>query len=168
MKLDRRHMIAALAILAASIAWNVWVFTQPSPGAANARSRFPPAFDAEAPTAGDTGVDPMTIPPPPEVELTKEPVWTTNPFARLVEGAISGTMAVPPPAAAADPVVGAILYSQGRRSAIVDGRIVGVGDAVTGAVVLDIARDAVIVQRATGERVRLALRPRGGARLRTP
>jgi hypothetical protein len=52
----------------------------------------------------------------------------------------------------------------------VDGRVVGVGDriSINGAVVLEIARDAVIVQLPSGERARLPLKQGGAARSRTP
>lgn len=167
MKLGRRHLIASLVILVASIAWNVWVFTQPD-GAGT-----PGPLDPQVPLLGSSGiggerprpaaVDPMTIPPPPPLDLTKEPVWTRNPFAHAAQ---QPAITTPEPAAAApvvaNPVVGVILYSaDGRHSAIIDGKTVVVGDRVQDAVVVAIARDAVIVQRQSGERVRLPLRSGG-------
>jgi hypothetical protein len=60
----------------------------------------------------------------------------------------------------ADPelVVGTILISSERRLAIVNGRIVHVGDRVGASTILDIAPQAVIVQSADGTRRTLGLR----------
>jgi hypothetical protein len=172
-KLDRRHMIGSLVILVASIVWNIWVFTQPAERPAGASRRVQPPLGDNPPVAGAGPVDPTTIPAPPPVELTQEPVWTRNPFGRGSGPSPVATTAGPAPPAPADPVVGAIVFdvTTGRgRSAIVDGRVVGVGDRINinGAVVLEIARDAVIVQLASGERMRLALKPGGAGRSRTP
>lgn len=171
MKLDRRHMIGSLVILVASIVWNIWVFTQPAARPAGASRPVQPALGDNPPVAGAGPVDPTTIPAPPPVELTQEPVWTRNPFGRSGGPSPAATTAGPPAPAPALPVVGAIVFdvTTGRgRSAIVDGRVVGVGDLINGAVVLEIARDAVIVQLASGERARLALKPGGAGRSRTP
>ena len=169
MKLGRKHLIASLAVLGASVVWNVWVFSQASPARPGSGrvSEDPPLIDsAPGPSAGGApAVDPMTIPAPPPVDLTKPPAWPRNPFAqRAVEAAPSAPLPSDAPAPPALPVVGVILYSaQGRHSAIIDGRTVSVGDRVQGGVVVSIARDAVTVQLTSGERVRLALRSDGGS-----
>lgn len=166
MKMDRRHMIGAVAMLGASIVWNVWVFTQPPGRTARSSPGFQPPSGETTP-AGIAAVDPASLPAPPAVELSKEPAWTRNPFSR-------GTAAPAPELSAAPvrrdatPVVGAILDFAGRRSAIVDGRIVGIGDRVNGGLVLEITSDAVVVQRTSGERVRLPLNRSGGEQSRTP
>lgn len=170
MKLGRKHLFASLAVLLASVIWNVWVFTQPTPSRPGAGDTQQPLMP-EGPTAGSGGaigppIDPMSIAPPPALDLTRDPVWPRNPFAQ------SPVVAVPPPAtgllppepAPALPVVDVIMYSErGSKSAIIDGRIVGAGDRINGGVVVSIARDAVIVQLTSGERLRLPLHPdRGG------
>ncbi len=57
-----------------------------------------------------------------------------------------------------DAVLGTILYSPDRRLAIIDGRIVGPGDDVRGARVVDITPDAVLLRDAQGRLRRLPLR----------
>lgn len=171
MKLGRRHLIASLVILAASIVWNVWVFTQPDA----ARPRPVRQNDAQVPLLGSPAasggapgagfVDPASIPPPPPLDLTREPVWIRNPFAQITAAtaAPSSAPAAAPAPVVAEPVVGVILFSgDGRHSAIIDGRVVVAGDRVRDAVIISIQRDAVILQRPSGERVRLPLRSSGG------
>lgn len=157
MKLGRKHLVASLVVLGASVAWNIWVFTKPAAtGAASGGPQFeqPPVSGApEVPS-----IDPATIPPPPQLDLTREPAWARNPFAHASAAPAPDTSAPSPPASVAAPVLpvlGAILFSDARKSAIIDGRIVGVGDRVRGGVVVSIARDAVIIELASGERIRL-------------
>jgi hypothetical protein len=54
--------------------------------------------------------------------------------------------------------LGTILYSADRQLAIVDGRIVQVGDDVRGARVIDITPDAVLFRDVQGRLRRLTLR----------
>jgi hypothetical protein len=56
-----------------------------------------------------------------------------------------------------DAVLGSILYSPDRKLAIIDGRIVGPGDEVRGARVIDITPAAVMLRDAQGRLRRLAL-----------
>ena len=60
-----------------------------------------------------------------------------------------------------DASLGTILYSQDRKLAIVDGRIVGVGDEIRGARIVDITPSAVMLRDAQGRLRRLALGPSG-------
>jgi len=53
--------------------------------------------------------------------------------------------------------LGTILYSPDRKLAIVDGRIVGVGDEVRGARVVDITQTAVVFRDAQGRLRQLTL-----------
>ncbi|MEX2270836.1 MAG: hypothetical protein WD690_05165 [Vicinamibacterales bacterium] len=169
MKLGRKHLIASLAVLAASIVWNVWVFTQPTPSDRSALDRdAQQPLIPEAPTASGSGgavgppIDPMSIAPPPALDLTREPLWPRNPFAQTPLVAVPPAAGLPPQPdlAPALPVVNVIMYSEsGGKSAIIDGRIVSAGDRVRGGVVVSIARDAVVVQLTSGERLRLPLRP---------
>jgi hypothetical protein len=52
-----------------------------------------------------------------------------------------------------------ILYSSERRFAIIDGRIVGVGDLVRGARIVEISPTAVMLRDGEGRLRRLALGP---------
>ena len=65
----------------------------------------------------------------------------------------------PPPEVALpfDAVLGTILYSPDRKLAIVDGRIVGVGDEVRGARIVEITPRAVLLRDAQGRLRRLTL-----------
>jgi hypothetical protein len=67
--------------------------------------------------------------------------------------------AMPPaePAQPFDAVLGTILFSENRRLAIVDNRIVGVGDEVRGARVIEITATAVMLRDAQGRLRRLTL-----------
>ena len=56
-----------------------------------------------------------------------------------------------------DAALGTILYSPDRKLAIVDGRIVGIGDEVRGAQIVDITPTAVMLRDAKGRLRRLAL-----------
>jgi len=56
-----------------------------------------------------------------------------------------------------DAVLGTILYSADRRLAIIDGRIVGLGDEVRGAHVIDITPGAVLLRDGQGRLRRLTL-----------
>lgn len=69
------------------------------------------------------------------------------------------------PRAVEEPVVSSILFSASRRLAVVDGRIVGVGDHVGEAEVVEIQPDAVRLRWPGGRDVRLTLgvRPQAGA-----
>src|SRR5207245_2351489 len=56
-----------------------------------------------------------------------------------------------------DAVLGTILYSPDRKLAIVDGRIVGLGDQVRGAQIIDITPTAVMLRDGQGRLRRLTL-----------
>lgn len=161
MKFTKRHLVGSVALLVASILYNVWVFW----GGAAAPAGQVRGISAEAPAgasvtgpAGVAPIDPMEIPPPPAVDVAIEPAWERDPFRRV------GADVPKPNDQAAQPVatdlrVRSILFSPERRVAIVDSRVVGVGDRLpTGATVVDIARDAVTLRMPSGEHRRLALR----------
>lgn len=61
------------------------------------------------------------------------------------------------PAGRFDAVLGTILYSAERRLAIVDGHIVGLGDEVRGARVVDIDANSVLLRDGSGRSRRLTL-----------
>jgi hypothetical protein len=56
-----------------------------------------------------------------------------------------------------DPFVASILYSPTRRVAVVEGRIVSIGDAIGAFKVADIQKDAVIFTTPAGDRRRVPL-----------
>jgi hypothetical protein len=152
MTVRRTHLMLALAALAAAVLYNVWYFVLRT--AAPAASR--PALERPlvVPPGAVTARDPLSIPAPPSVDLASAPSWRRDPFLFGDE-----TRAVAPPAALAPvpvrPVVRTILYSSGRRLAIVNGRIVGIGEAVGDYTVADIEKDAVVFTAPSGERLRV-------------
>jgi hypothetical protein len=72
----------------------------------------------------------------------------------------------PVPLRDAVPSVDSILVSQDRRLAIVEGRILSVGDRVGPRVVAEIERDAVVLQEPSGHRIRIVLRREPGVQWR--
>ena len=62
-----------------------------------------------------------------------------------------------------DAVLGTILYSPDRKLAIVNGRIVGPGDAVNGARIVDITPGTVLLRDAQGRLRSLTLGAVGGS-----
>lgn len=88
------------------------------------------------------------------VDVTSLPEWIRNPLAPVAPPIEPAVEVVP------DPVVESILYSRQRRVALVDGRIVTVGDAVSAGRVVAIEPDAVIVESESGERRRFELQRR--------
>ena len=56
-----------------------------------------------------------------------------------------------------DAVLGTILYSPERKLAIVDGRIVSVGDEVKGAIIVDITPNTVLLRDGQGRMRSLTL-----------
>ncbi len=147
----------------------------------------PAAVVAKAPTVTPEPVVVVKAPivPAPPVEVTHEPIVTPPPavvsrlaaatapppivdrptaaVARPVRLAVALTPArvrpAPPPEAVLgfDAVLGTILYSSDRKLAIVDNRIVGVGDEVRGARVIEITPGTVMLRDAQGRLRRLAL-----------
>jgi hypothetical protein len=168
-KLDKRHLIAAVTLLVGSIIYNVWVFTRPASGTSPAGAPVATFAAAPAPSGGAAAasapLDPAKVKPLPDVELDRLPDWPRNPFANLrpQEPAVVDAVAPERPSAVpkADPVVATILYSTDRRLAMVDGRIVRVGDRLGDATIVDIVPNAVIIESPDRGRRSLTLRPPG-------
>lgn len=95
------------------------------------------------------------------VDVNTPPKWTRDPFAKPSRPDAGPTVAS---VAQPDPVVNSILFSNGRRVALVDGLVVGPGDRVRGGVVLSIETDAVVIAEPSGRARRVEI-ARPGARL---
>lgn len=171
MKLDRRHMVVSVVLLVASIIYNVWIFTRPADGARPAASFAgggQPAPSAQEPSAAGGPVDPAQVQELPDVALERPPQWPRDPFGSTHAtapdvAAVSDTAleVVPDP----DPVVASILYSSDRRAAVIDGRVVRIGDMVGTSLVVDILPKSVVIESRDGGRQTLALKvpaARGG------
>jgi hypothetical protein len=174
-KLGKRHLAGSLALLAAAIAYNVWVFTRPADRPAGVRPSTPAPITAALPIASTDDaaapghVDPSQVRPLPDVALDRQPEWPRDPFAGLQPSRQPQAMpiaaepvVVPDP----DPVVASILYSQERRLATLDARIVRVGDTVGSAIVVDILPNAVIIESPDRGRRTLTLSPGAGGMAR--
>jgi hypothetical protein len=177
MTIQKSHLHIALAILALSVIYNFWIVLRPSrslPSATQdqtsleaqiARANMGTAdtlagMPLARPMSGSIpspGADGGPIPAPPQVDTTTPPSWSRDPFLFGNETRGEAARAA---AAAPDPVVRSILFSANRRLAVVDGKIVGIGDALGTSRVVDITRDAVTFKTASGEQRRVALHGR--------
>jgi hypothetical protein len=166
-KLDKRHLSISLMLLVGSVVYNAWVFTRPASGGTASRSTggagdvLPLVSQTEAVTP--TTFDPTRVPAPADVELDRRPEWRRNPFATTRRAVLPSVEAVAPAPAPAptletDPLLASILYSSSRRLAVLDGRIVRVGETVGGSTVVDILPNAVVVESPVRGRRTLELR----------
>ena len=152
------HLTLALAALAAAVLYNVWYFVLRPGAPAEPRRAAEQLLAASAAAAqpGPVSPDPLTIPAPPAVDLASAPSWRRDPFlfgdeTRAVARPVVTARAPEPPS------VRSILYSASRRLAIVNGRIVGIGDSVGDFTVEGIERDAVVFLAPSGGRLRVSV-----------
>lgn len=118
----------------------------------------------EAPARGATPVTPARQPPPAARPPVAAPV-VRPPVPREEPAPAPPAVTVPPvirrpaepPPVPFDAVLGTILYSPGRKFAIVNGRIVGPGDVVNGARIVDITPTTVLLRDAQGRTRSLTL-----------
>jgi hypothetical protein len=128
------------------------------PSAAAAPGSSPPAPPRTAPAPPP---EPARVPAPiAPVAPAERVAERASPMARRLEQASTRERVRPSPAEAAlpfDAVLGTILYSADRKLAIVDGRIVGLGDEIRGARIVDITPNAVTLRDGQGRLRRLGL-----------
>ncbi len=157
MKLDRRHLVAAVAVLLASIVYNVWTFSSGPKKRGDTVRPGAAAAPGGAPTTA-AAVDPMTIPAPPAIDLQNAPAWDRDPFHRSTDHpAPVQVPAVAPALGPAAPVIGAILLSAERRIAVINGHVRVVGDRIDAGTIVEIIRDSIIVRNAAGAMQRYPL-----------
>jgi hypothetical protein len=142
---NRKALVGSLALLVAAVFYNVWVFTRP---AETTTLRGAAPVDA-LPTLGGApapAVDPLQIGAPPPVAMDAAPEWPRDPFANPYE-AKPAVQAAAEPAPEPEPevTVATILYGADRRLAIVNGRIVRVGDRVGPSTVVEIQPRAIVL-----------------------
>lgn len=129
---------------------------RPTPVAPPPREARQPIRPAPAPPRAETAArapaQPVVTPPAP-TRRTPAPAAPGEP--RREEAARE------PPPLPFDASVGAILYSPDRKFAIVNGRIVGPGDEVNGARIVDITLNAVLLRDAQGRLRSLTLGGQG-------
>lgn len=161
MKVKKQHLQLAIGALVVAVAWSAWSYTRGSgrpPLLAAGAGGQRPLLGLEQPGPAHSvagGVDPASIPAPPSVEGAVESASARDPFLFGSEDRNVKEVAVP---VGSDPIVRSILFSSGRRLALIDNRIVGTGGRVGDFTVLQIDRDAVTFTTATGERRRVTIK----------
>ena len=120
---------------------------------------------ATSPESSDAPVEPVVVAvetpvaTDPLAEPTAVPVNETPAAAPPALTGPGGTVATqledaPPPAPTSVPVITAILLTEGRRLAVVDGRVLGVGQRVGSWELVSVDRDTVVLRDGSGvERV---------------
>lgn len=168
------HLRLALVALAAAALYNVWHFAlrdrpaQTTPAsiqaqlareAAEAPLIVTPSVGpaASGSASASAAPDPLTMPAPPRIDLSAPLPLARDPFLFGDESRQVESPAAAPIAAAPLPSVRSVLFSAERRLALVDGRIVGIGEPVGGYTVVEIERDAVVFGTPAGTRVRVSL-----------
>lgn len=154
MKLGKAHLVGSLVMTACAIVYTVWSLS-PAPArlSVDPAGAMPAGASMPRGAGGPAPVDPMQIPPLPDVAFDRLPEWPRNPFtaAHRPQPAppVVEAVAAPPPVDQ-DPevVVSAVLYSDSRRVAVVNGRRTRVGDRVGDEVVVDILRNGVVLESA--------------------
>jgi hypothetical protein len=159
MTLDKRHMAGSLAVLGCAITYNVWVFTRPADR--STAGAAPVAIVGAAPSAaggdsaGAAAIDTAPFSSLADVATDRVPTWPRDPFDNLQDEpqvVVSAAAPASAPAVEPDPVVASILYSAGRRLAVIDGRIVRPGERAGTAMVIDILPKAVVLELPDGDR----------------
>jgi len=168
MKVQKSHLRLALFALGAAVLYNLWFFVlRPGPRVTGRTTPEQPLLWAGALTPGAPAhLDPATIPAPPDVDMSAPPAFGRDPFL-FGDESRNITPVVVRQRSGPEPVVRSILFSSSRRLAIIDGHIVGVGDAVGTYTVSEIDQGAVVLTTPTGERRRVSVHapsPRGWIR----
>lgn len=172
-----REVAAAGLVLAAAGVAAVYGLSQRSivrPADPRQHSQVPltrpdaPVAPAPTPTAPQTASEERrAVSPPPEVTEKEEArpaevLKTPNaPAQGRPEPRVPRRPAAVKPSTDPLPRVTSILIGEGRRLAIVDGRIVRAGDAVGSRTVERIEEDAVVLKDTSGTEIRVPLRSRG-------
>ena len=129
------------------------VVTPPPVAVNKAPVPMPPPVIAPAPAA--VLRPPVARSTPPALENPPAPA---APRGRVDPATVRARPVAPPEVAQPfDAVLGSILYSPDRKLAIVDGRIVGVGDDIRGAKIVEITAGAVMLRDAQGRLRQLTL-----------
>ena len=161
MRVQRSHLRLALFVLVLAVLFNLWVFFKPAARTTPLTNRQQPLLQSEespAVAGGPDAIDPVSIPAPLAIDVSTDPVPGRDPFLfgdERRDGWVPPVLRPRTP----DPVVRTILFSAGRQTAIVENRMVSVGDTVGSLTVVQIDRDAVVFAASDGERRRVLLHP---------
>jgi len=157
MKVQKSHLRIALFILVAAVLFNAFLYLRPAARPALPQIPQTPLISAAPAPAADGQIDPLSIRAPHDVDLARVPGYSRDPFLFGDETREIVRAATAAPDAGPEPAVRSILFSPTRRLAIVDGRIVGVGDQVGLFRVAEIEQGAVVFALETGERRRVSV-----------
>ena len=156
MKVQKSHLRIALFVLGAAILFSVSNSLRPAARIPGRQAPEAPLIAMPAVTGGP--IDPRSIPAPLDVDMARVPEYARDPFLFGDQTRDIARAALPvAPAASPAPSVRSILFSSTRRLAVVDGKIVGVGDQVGVYKVAEIELGAVVFSLATGERRRVSV-----------
>lgn len=158
MKVQRSHLRIAVIVLVAAVGYNLWAYFRPAQrsGAVVNRQQQQPLLPSESQATGPQAVDPLTIPAPPSFDASVAPGSGRDPFL-FGDERRDGVVRAAETARVPDPQVRTILYSSTRKTALVENRMVSVGDSVGSLKVVAIDKDAVVFVSSNGERRRVAL-----------
>lgn len=158
MNVQRSHLRAAIVVLTAAVLYNVWSFMKPAARITGPQRQQPALeIDARPALAGTQAIDPMAIPAPPAIDVSRVPTTARDPFL-FADETRDGRLQTAQVAETPDPMVRSILFSATRKTAMLEHRMVSIGDCVGSLTVTDIERDAVVFTTSTGERRRVSLR----------
>ena len=152
MKVQRNHLRIAVVVLVAAVAYNIWVFTRPAARPGAGAPAQAPLIQQQAPLEPAANavemVDPLSIPAPPPLDAVTVPIFSRDPFLFGDESRTERPRQAD--VVSPDPIVRTILFSSTRRSALIDNKMVGVGDTVGSLKIVDIERTAVVFADARG------------------
>ena len=154
MKVQKRHLRIALFVLSAAALFSVVSYLRPVRRTTSPQP--PPLIAAPGDPASAMQIDPLSIRAPHDVDMARAPGFSRDPFLFGDETReIVKPVTVPDGASA--PAVRSILFSSTRRLAVVNGKIVGVGDQVGTYKVAEIEQGAVVFTLPDGQRQRVSV-----------
>jgi hypothetical protein len=157
MKIQKSHLRLALFVLGAAVLYSVYVFMRPAPRQSAPIQPQQPLIQTGAGPSAGTQIDPMAIRPPVDVDLARAPGWVRDPFIFGDESRSIVARAINAAPEGPAPTVRSILYSPGRKLAIVNGKIVAIGDMVGSLKVTNIESSAVTFAEPDGRPHRVPL-----------
>ena len=158
MKVQKSHLRIALFILGAAVLFSLFNYLRPAPRTGGGQAPQAPLIATPAAPGAGGQIDPLSIRAPHDVDMARVPEYARDPFLfgdetrDIVRAALAGA-----PDSGPAPSVRSILFSSTRRLAVVDGKIVGVGEQVGVYRVAEIEQGAVVFSVATGERRRVSV-----------
>ena len=160
MKVQKQHLRIAVYVLIVAVVIALWSAFKPGVRAPTAGTPRDQAMLApEQAPAGRAGgqVDPQSIPAPPDIDMLRIPGWSRDPFLFGNESRDIRRAVLEQQPRGSDPHVRSILFGPDRRVALVEDRMVTVGDSIGSFRVSSIERTAVVFTAPDGERRRVSL-----------